>query len=250
MFLSKKRITITLLTLAGLTQLGMTTRATAQTNIDPTNKFAWSENIGWTNWRDANAGAQGAVVGFTFMTGFLWGENVGWINFSPATAGVTIDPATGDFSGRAWGENIGWITFASTSPVPFKVATGWSCDEAQGAPGGSMATIFLPGSDDTLIWQALAGATGYDVVKGDVATLIATSGDFSQATTMCRQENRTSTILTIPDVPSLGQILWYLVRGVNCVEAITGSHGTYDTGAVSQVGLRDAEIAASGNDCR
>ena len=52
----------------------------AQSNIDPNNKFAWCENIGWTNWRDANGGADGVVVGATFLSGFIWGKNVGWIN--------------------------------------------------------------------------------------------------------------------------------------------------------------------------
>jgi hypothetical protein len=33
--------------------------ALAQSNIDPANKFAWGENIGWTNWRDAGGAAQG-----------------------------------------------------------------------------------------------------------------------------------------------------------------------------------------------
>jgi hypothetical protein len=28
-------------------------------NIDPTNKFSWSENAGWMNWADANSGADG-----------------------------------------------------------------------------------------------------------------------------------------------------------------------------------------------
>ena len=36
--------------------------ALAQSNIDDTvpNQRAWSENTGWTNWRDANGAAQGA----------------------------------------------------------------------------------------------------------------------------------------------------------------------------------------------
>ena len=31
-------------------------------NIDPTNKFSWSENIGWMNWRDANGAADGSAA--------------------------------------------------------------------------------------------------------------------------------------------------------------------------------------------
>ncbi len=138
MFPLKKQIRIALLTLAGLTHLGLVARATAQTNVDPANNYAWGENIGWTNWHDANAGAQGAVVGFTFMTGFLWGENVGWINLgdgSPvngvtyanligADAGVNID-SDGTLHGLAWGENIGWVNFDGGAlafpPMPARI---------------------------------------------------------------------------------------------------------------------------------
>jgi len=98
--------------------------ARAASNIDNTvpNKFAWCENVGWTNWRDANSAADGVNVGGFVLAGFVWGENVSWINVgdgSPATPpfyanaddtdfGVNIDP-DGDLHGYAWGENVGWI---------------------------------------------------------------------------------------------------------------------------------------------
>ncbi len=100
--------------------------ASAQSNIDDTvpNKHAWGENVGWTNWRDADGANAGVVVGTTFMGGFIWCENVGWINVgdgAPADgvnyanvdgtdSGVNIDP-DGELHGLAWGENIGWINF-------------------------------------------------------------------------------------------------------------------------------------------
>lgn len=107
--------------------------AMGQSNIDETNKFAWGENIGWLNFRDAGspAGNQGAVVGPRFLSGFVWSENCGWINLGDGTPtnglsyanptsgtvvgvpdfGVNRDPSTGNLSGFAWGENIGWINF-------------------------------------------------------------------------------------------------------------------------------------------
>ena len=90
-------------------------------------------------------------------------------------------------------------------------------------------------------------ATGFDVVLGDVDTLRSSGGDFSQATATeeCLENNLTATDLAY----SPGDGLWFLVRGVNCAEGINGSHGTYDSAGSGQVGLRDAEIAASGNDC-
>lgn len=217
--------------------------------------WMWGENIGWISLSCANRASCSTVEygvqnnGGGALSGVAWGENIGWVNFAPATAGVSIDPTTGDFSGRAWAENIGWITFASTNPIPYHVRTGWSCDGAQSVPDGSPILVPVSGTTDKFLWPQLAGATGYDIVKGEAATLAATGGDFSQATTMCHRENLTSTELTITDVPAYGEIVWFLVRGVNCVEAIHDSHGTYDTGAISQVGLRDGEIAGSGNDC-
>jgi hypothetical protein len=100
----------------------------AQSNVDPAHKFAWSENIGWTNWRDANEIAQGVNVGATFLMGLIWTENAGWINAGDGTPGalcgeqpcyanldgtdfgVNVD-VDGTLHGYAWGENIGWINF-------------------------------------------------------------------------------------------------------------------------------------------
>jgi hypothetical protein len=139
--------------LAGATLVlvgGLVTVAVAQSNIDGTvpNKYAWGENIGWTNWRDANAGTQGVNVGGRIMSGFIWGENVGWINVGDGTpggpngqygntdggdAGVNID-ADGELHGWAWGENIGWINFdggaMATPPDPARI----QCAKPPGQP--------------------------------------------------------------------------------------------------------------------
>src|SRR5262245_44618934 len=102
--------------------------ALAQSDVDATNKLAFGENIGWTNWRDAGSpsGTQGVQVHETFLSGFVWGENVGFINLgdgSPANGstyantsgadfGVNLNPGTRVLSGLGWGENVGWINFA------------------------------------------------------------------------------------------------------------------------------------------
>lgn len=100
--------------------------ALAQSNIDPTNKFAWSENCGWFNFRDANGTTQGVVVNLNHLRGFIWGENIGWINTGNGGApytnidntnfGVNIG-AGGFLSGFAWGENIGWVNFSTQAQV-------------------------------------------------------------------------------------------------------------------------------------
>ncbi len=109
------------------------TPALAQTNIDSTNKFAWSENTGWLNFRDAGtpSGQQGVKVDTDILSGFAWGENIGWINFGDGTPGtlsgyanvngtdfgVNINSGNGNLSGLAWGENIGWINFGWALPA-------------------------------------------------------------------------------------------------------------------------------------
>ncbi len=255
-------------------------------NIDPADdgsQYAYGENVGWLNAEPLGPGGWGVQVDDFELTGWMWGENigwvslscqntlscdvaeygvsndgngtlsglawaenVGWINFAPATAGVTIDPATGDFSGRAWGENIGWVTFASTGANPFEVTSGWMCDPPPAVPTGSPSLSVEPSGGDVLLtWVATAGATAHDIVNGDGATLTSTGGNFTAATQACLDDNRTTTSLLASSVPLLGEFSWFLVRGVNC-----GGSGTHDSGGASQVGLRDGEIAASGNDCQ
>lgn len=101
----------------------LSTQATAQ-GIDPDNKHAWGENIGFLNFADAGdpLGSQGVFAHPDHLKGFIWGENVGWINVghgsgpyantSGSTFGVNIDPVTAELSGYAWGENIGWVNFS------------------------------------------------------------------------------------------------------------------------------------------
>jgi len=254
-------------------------------NIDPASdgsKYAWAENVGWFNAKPSGIGGPGVQVsdfeltgymwsenagwvslsckdhvscdstpygvinnGHGVLSGYAWAENVGWINFAPATSGVFIDVTTGDFSGRAWGENVGWITFASNGASPFKVRTGWNCSPAPPLPAGSPAlNVDKSGADTRLSWGGITGATGYDIVKGNLVTLISSSGNFALATDSCLANDPTTTTLLYSNTPAPGQGFWFLVRGENC-----GGRGTYDSGGATQVGLRDAEISASGNDC-
>lgn len=101
----------------------------AQSDMDNDHKYAWTENCGWANWRDADGTNAGVIVDESFLSGHIWAENIGWINVgdgSPADGehyansdgsdfGVNIDIATGDLFGLAWGENIGWINFETSS---------------------------------------------------------------------------------------------------------------------------------------
>jgi hypothetical protein len=213
--------------------------------------WMWGENVGWISLSCQSGSTCGTTHygvlndGSGVLSGYAWGENVGWIDFAPATAGVVIDAATGEFWGAAWGENIGWIRFASSGPNPFVVTTGWNCDPAPAAPTGSPGlTIDKSGTDAELSWGVVAGATGYDIVSGDLGSLRSSGGSFTTATSACLSNNGATTSLTDSSTPAAGQGVWFLVRGENC-----GGKGTYDSGRAMQVGLRDAEIASSGDDC-
>ena len=103
--------------------------AVAQSNVDPVHKYAWTENVGWTNWRDANGSAEGVFVDIPngYLSGYIWGENVGWINVgngngpyanqTGADFGVNLDPG-GDLDGYGWAENVGWVNFDTRSHAP------------------------------------------------------------------------------------------------------------------------------------
>ena len=124
-------------------------------NIDSTNKYAWSENAGWQNYRPKDAGCD---VYNTYLEGDIWSENAGWvrlkgtandstaygvtndengnlsgyarsenagwINFDSSHSQVTINASTGEFDGYAWSENLGWVHFSNASLV-YNVQTSW-----------------------------------------------------------------------------------------------------------------------------
>ena len=131
-------------------------------NIDPTDKWAWGEEIGWSNFRPPVAGATVAydgVYGYIWhenigwvklaydshppyentsntdwgvnndgdgnLSGYGWSERAGWINFNPPNSQVVIG-SNGNFYGYAWGENVGWVNFSSLGSVDYKVKTDWT----------------------------------------------------------------------------------------------------------------------------
>ncbi len=79
--------------------------------MSSTNKYAWSENAGWINFRP---GSGNVVVTGTGMTGYAWNDVYGWINLAPAHGGVLND-GNGTLSGNAWGEQTGWINFSGVT---------------------------------------------------------------------------------------------------------------------------------------
>ena len=95
-----------------------------------------------------------------------------------------------------------------------------------------------------LTWNAPATATGYDLVTGSAQILQSSGGSFSAATTQCLANDLPTTSFDAAPIPAAGQGFWYLIRAMNC-----GGNSSYNSGFPSQVGTRDAGIAASGHGC-
>lgn len=72
---------------------------------------AWSEKIGWINFKATNGNVH---VSDGELTGYVWNSLYGWIKLNPTNSGVKNNNE-GILSGSAWGENIGWIDFSGVT---------------------------------------------------------------------------------------------------------------------------------------
>ena len=96
--------------------------------------------------------------------------------------------------------------------------------------------------DETLIqWSGLPDATHYQVILGDLNTLLENDGDFTSAADECLEEELTVTVASAVDVPNEGEAFFFVVRAVN-----DDGNGTWDSLSASQQGQRDAEIDEAG----
>jgi hypothetical protein len=87
-----------------------------------------------------------------------------------------------------------------------------------------------------LVWTPLGEAVTYDVVRGDLATLRASGGDFGVAVDACLADGCVENTLPQDVVLAPGEAVWFLVRPQG---------GTYDEGGAGQAGPRDENIAQS-----
>jgi hypothetical protein len=110
-------------------------------------------------------------------------------------------------------------------------------------PGGFVQnlTVYEVAGVTHVTWDAVPGATRYDLIKGSLVNLQSSSGNFTSSTNTCVANDTPDTDVAHPVGPAPGFGFYYLVRPVNC-----GGNGSYNSGHADQVGLRDAEIAASG----
>jgi len=208
--------------------------AFAASNIDASNKHAWSTSTGWANFKSTNGGVtvyddhlEGYVwlenVGWirlgtytnggthTYantshtdygvnntagtLSGSAWSSGVGWIKFNPTNGGVTIDTTTGDFDGYAWGENVGWIHFKRTDNPAYKVRYRVL---------GALPTVELSVSSNTGTEAAttaiIVTATASNAVIGNQTVDVAVTGVDSS------DYNLSDTTITITDGQSSGKV--------------------------------------------
>lgn len=123
--------------------------------------------------------------------------------------------------------------------------SGWNIDDIQFLGGLLTAKTTLNVTPAELNWSVIPGATGYDVVRGDLLQLATTRGDFSTSTKECLGNDLTGTAFHFTAVPPAGGAWWFLVRGTTASGPLT-----YQDLSDSQVGGRDAGIAASGIACQ
>jgi hypothetical protein len=90
----------------------------------------------------------------------------------------------------------------------------------------------------------MAGASGYDLIRGDLEQLRSSGGQYDQVALTCLQNDAGGFDLAHSDDPPAGTGWWYLVRGDSGAEV-----RTYDSFAISQSGARDAGIEAAGGNC-
>jgi len=70
------------------------------------------------------------------------------------------------------------------------------------------------GLEAVLSWT-FAGASDYDVVRGTLATLRSSDGDFAVATDVCLWNDLAETTLSDSDTPVVGDAYWYVLRRGN-----------------------------------
>lgn len=90
---------------------------TATTNIDSTDKYAWSDGAGWWNFYSTNT----VEVDGQELNGYA-SSSIGYLSLNCATSPdgnecsdsdykVTNVDATGNLAGCAWNDTIGWVSF-------------------------------------------------------------------------------------------------------------------------------------------
>ena len=108
----------------------------------------------------------------------------------------------------------------------------------------AVQNLGLAADSITIGWDP-AGATTYDVVKGDLNLLRSTGGGFTAALTGCLEDGGTDLEAVDPFGPAPGNGFFYLVRGMS----LCGEPGSWDSGGASQTVPRDTSVNSSPSSC-
>jgi hypothetical protein len=99
-------------------------------------------------------------------------------------------------------------------------------------------------TDDDLTWSRSSEQRAFDVVRGNLATLRNSAGNFTSSLEACIEDGALENSSIDIGAPGSGVKWYYLVRAVGCA-----ANGSYDENSPSQQGTRDPEIAASPATC-
>lgn len=97
----------------------------------------------------------------------------------------------------------------------------------------------------TVRWDPMEFIEAYDAVRGDLASLVSSGGDFGVAVDACVESRGPLNWLTDEAMPPVGGGFFYLSRPIQP----NGSLGTYDGEGPGQIGPRDGLIAAAAGAC-
>jgi len=114
-------------------------------------------------------------------------------------------------------------------------------DEGIPVPSGTINfTMAKSGGNVILSWAPVAGATGYDVVSGDLTELRGAQGYQFLSQAFCVADDIPGPTFTSSSSPNPGKAFWWLIRPLNC-----DGDGTYGSGSPKERPGRDTEIKAS-----
>ncbi len=158
-----------------------------------------------------------------------------------------LDPENGSLSGGKFeNPNVGAHPGRPGAFVAWGNGTAYVRSVGPVLPPG--AEVLLTVEPAQLSWTRPSAqeAATFDVVRGDLGTLLATAGDFTPATDECLGDDVPETTLAYAVDPAADTGFWFAVRPV----AADGTPGSYDAAnAPGQAASRDAGIDAAAPAC-
>ena len=159
----------------------------------------------------------------------------------PGASDVTCDGVDQNCNGAA---DEGYVPSAEVCDGADNDCNGVIDDAPPLATIGSLTVVTgAAPTDAVLSWGVIAGASGYDLVRGDVRTLVEGGGAFATAIDQCLADNTASQGLVESGTPAVGEGFFYIQRGINC------GGGSWDEGGTGQSAPRGPSIALSAAAC-